>query len=206
MIDFSSYIDDKPKKAEGNKEPHLPAAAKDSILWVAISMDPAPKYPAIRYPSLSVTRNGFVQIPLIVTVVGGKFDGMRFYHNLFAPEEYQHMSLTDGQKKACNIACIQIRKLLLSGTGFGARDTSEEAKKAAMLNSWQDLNGKKALVKIGEFNGHPQIDAVLCSDSADYAKGEQLSASAQAWVPNTPVSQAIQDKFGPFEPDDDCPF
>lgn len=211
MIDFSSYVDDKPSGKKESKVRHLPVEAKGSNLWVRIELDPEPKFPAIRFPGLSVTKGGLVQIPLVLTVESGKFEGRRFYTSLFAPEQFQHVNMSDGQKKACAIASILMRRLLLSGAGFGSRDTSPEAKQAASLNSWQDLNGKRALVKIGEFNKHPQIDAAICSDSEDYAKGEQLSESARAWewspsVQMSPTAKAIQDTFGPFDQDDVCPF
>lgn len=211
MIDFSSYIDERLPQQQSTVQ-YLPSEAAGSNLWVTIQLDPAPKFPDARCPTLSVAKSGMVQLPLILTVSGGKFAGRRFFSSLFAPVPFQHINMSSGQQKACDIASRLMRKLLLSGAGMSSRDTSAEAKNAASLNTWQELNGKRALVKIGEFNGHPCIDDAICAEHADYAKGELLSASAQAWSPNapkeqpSPVMQAITDNFGPFVPDDDCPF
>lgn len=214
MIDFSSYIYDNTLQQQSSVQ-YLPSEAAGSNLWVTIQLDPAPKFPDARCPTLSVAKSGMVQIPLILTVSGGKFAGRRFFSSLFAPVPYQHINMSSGQQKACDIASRLMRKLLLSSAGMSSRDTSAEARNAASLNTWQELNGKCVLVRIGEFNGHPCIDDAICSESPDYAKGELLSASAQSWEPNrqnkpsqpdTPMARAIQEKFGPFVPDDDCPF
>lgn len=212
MIDFSSYIDERLPQQQSTVQ-YLPSEAVGSNLWITIQLDPAPKFPDARCPTLSVAKSGMVQIPLILTVSGGKFAGRRFFSSLFAPVPFQHINMSSGQQKACDIASRLMRKLLLSAACMSSRDTSAEAKNAASLNTWHELNGKCSLVKIGEFNGHPCIDDAICAEHPDYAKGEQLSASAQAWTPNAPkpqpsqVLQAITDNFGPFPvSDDDCPF
>ena len=93
MFDFNN----EPEQKSDNYGP-VPGGSK---VMVRLSVE-TPQYAVADHPLVSETKKGLRGLWCKFTVIGGMYEGVKWYDTLWLPTGYQTARLDEGQIKACN--------------------------------------------------------------------------------------------------------
>ena len=168
-------------------------------------------------PFIAVSRGGVNMLWIEFTVMGGEYDGVHWRENWMLPVVSQTVSLTEGQRKGCNISYSRMRAILEAVRHINPSDKSAQANAKRSLATYMDLNGLIFPAVLGiakegregkDRNGNPRIywdnvvSAVITPDRSDYSN----VMSGKDWInPNgitsrdtTPATPAPAQYDDPF--------
>lgn len=128
-----------PEQKEGGKGPVPPK----SIVKVKLEIR-QPKKPDPNDQAVTVFKSSLKGLDCELTVVSGRFEGVRIWENWFLPAGMQTIALKDGQKKMCGACHAKMRAVVEAARGLDPADPAANRS----INSWFDLNGLEFPVKV----------------------------------------------------------
>lgn len=140
MLDFNN-------EAEQKNTNYGPVPAESKVM-VSITIE-TPKYSVDGQPFVSQAKSGLRGLWCKFTVVGGVYDEVSWYENLWLPAGYQVIRLEEGQQKTCNRSGAIIRAIIEAHRGIKPKDTEPRAVSARRINDWTDLSGMEFPAKLG---------------------------------------------------------
>lgn len=154
MLDFNN-------EAEQKNTNYGPVPAGSKVI-VSITIE-TPKYAVEGEPLVSQAKSGLRGLWCKFTVVGGAYDDVSWYENLWLPAVYQVIRLEERQQKACNRSGALIRAIIEAHRGIKPKDTDPRAASARCINDWADLSGMEFPAKLGISN-----DSYTGKDGKEY--------------------------------------
>ncbi len=127
------------------------------------------------YPELTRSQNsGLEYLNVTLEVLSGTFKGKQIYHNFNV-----HGASSEKEQKAVDISMAQLRALVEAHSRISPKDSSPQAQKIRMLNSFSELNGKifpievKCREKTSQKSGDTlivnELKSIVTTEDADYA-------------------------------------
>lgn len=181
FIDFNSFGDDVQTTEQENSFRNEIIPPKSTVK-VKVSMVDS-KYGDADCKVVSTFKSGLKGLQLILTVTDGAYKGCRWFQNIWLPEQFQTLQLSDGQKKACQLGGHLLRCIIDAGNELKRSDTSAMAVNKRKISSWYGLDGLTfwATVGVRNFGGKDkqELEAVVEYDSPFYQSlmqnGERIS-------------------------------
>lgn len=132
----------------------IPTIPKGSIVGMKI-MIRAPKedYKSELHPMVTKCKSGVLAVDVEYMVVGGKFDGKKWWDLLFLRSEWQKVKLTDGQAKMCNRGDAALKAILESNRGLDPATATEEQYN---IEDFKDFQGLRIVGKVSYENPKPK--------------------------------------------------
>lgn len=171
MLDFNSQK----QQRQRNYGP-VPAGSK---VLCSINLE-RPKFASREHEYVSETKGGLLGLWVKLTVIAGTYEGVSWYENLWLPVEMQHISLSEGQTIACELAGEKIRAIIEAHRNVMPNDESPQAARKRSLPDWLDINGMEFPARLGinkepyENNGktywNNTLGFVLTPDQKEYAE------------------------------------
>jgi hypothetical protein len=100
-----------------------------------------PKYAAPDDECVSVTKGGLLGLYAKIEVIQGKYEGVRWYENIWLPKRCQSIPLTDGQTTACNRSGAIIRAIVEAYRRVSSKATDTRSCQERQINAWTDMDG-----------------------------------------------------------------
>lgn len=101
-----------------------------------------PKYPYSEMEMVAQAQSGILYLDAEYEVLSGTYQGAPIWENLFLPVELQTLTMSNGQKTACDIAASKIKAIMNAAHKLDPKDESPEAqRKRVVKSSWLELNG-----------------------------------------------------------------
>lgn len=123
----------------------VPAGSK---VMVRISVE-TPKYGLQDTPWVAQAKSGLLGLWCKFTVVGGLYDGVEWYDNLWLPAGYQNIRLNEGQTTTCNRSGAQIRAIIEAHRGINPKATDDRSIRGRQLAEWTDMQDMEFPAKLG---------------------------------------------------------
>lgn len=95
--------------------------------------------------AVTVFSSGLKGLDLEFTVTDGRFEGLHIWENWFLPPEMQDISLTKGQKGACQGGVAKCRAAIEAARNLDPDDPAGNRN----IESWLDLHGLEIPVRVG---------------------------------------------------------
>lgn len=133
-------LSEAPEQKDGVKGPVPPK----SIVKVKMEIR-QPKKPDASDPAVTVFKSGLKGLDCEFTIIGGQFDGVRIWENIFLPPGMQSITLTKGQTGACNSGFSKARAIVEAARNLDPADPAANR----TIQSWFDLHGLTFPVKVG---------------------------------------------------------
>lgn len=149
MID----LNDEQEQKEFNYGP-IPAGSRVLVQLEIVPTD----YPDTEDPTLSVTKNGMLQLPCKFSVVAGSYIGTRWRENLTLPIKFQHGPLNDKQRLSAQIGGSTIRAIIEASRRIDPKSIEGGAIQNRRINTWSDLDGMTFPVRVGINNSPYEKD------------------------------------------------
>lgn len=185
MLDFNN----EPEQKSDNYGP-VPGGSK---VMVSLSVE-TPQYAVADHPLVSETKKGLRGLWCKFTVIGGMYEGVKWYDTLWLPTGYQTARLDEGQIKACNRCGAQIRAIIEAHRGISPKDNDDRSVRGRRINDWADLSGMEFPAKLGISNEPYKKDgkeywknyitSVLTPDKEEY---RLIKAGQETINPDGPV-------------------
>ena len=153
-------------------------------------------------------KTGSIGLNAYFTIDDGKYKGRRIYQ-LIGIEGVKRNA--EGEDVWGDMGCSLIRSIIESGHNIHPTDKSEKARKIRAIDSYNDLEGLKCLIKIGvevnktgEFSDKNKIFAAITPANKDYSTlmNAPIGTTSNPQDNNNGTANASTNT----EPDDDIPF
>jgi hypothetical protein len=131
--------------AEKQKEFNVGPIPAKSLVKVRLEIRQPKNRADQKDPAVTVYSSGLKGLDLELTVVSGRFEGVRIWENWFLPPSMQTISLTEGQRGVCNGSFSKMRAAIEASRNLDPDDPAADRN----INSWFDLHGLEIPVKVG---------------------------------------------------------
>lgn len=139
-------------------------------------------------PAVRIFESGLKGLDCELEVVSGTFEGIKIWEYLFLPPQFQTISMTKGQKGACEGSFAMCRAIIESTRNINPDDPSADRN----ISSWFDLHDLEFPVKIGiqkpkagDIYINNKISKVLTLEDEDY----QVIMDGGEIITDTPIPE-----------------